>query len=72
MSELLFKIILISMFGITGIIVGIILIIIGLFIAIYLPGISGGLEMHQPQQFSVSFIIIGLFLIIIGGVLVFV
>lgn len=60
------------MFGILGIIVGIILIIAGLIIAVYLPGISGGLEMHQPQQFSVSFIIIGIILIIVGGVLVFV
>ena len=66
------KTILINMFGITGIIIGIILILLGGFFVFYLPGASSGkLPTYQPQEFSVSFIVMGVFMIIIGAVLTF-
>jgi hypothetical protein len=61
------------MFGITGAVIGIILIIIGIFFVFFLPGTSGGkLTTYQPQEFSVSFIVMGIIFIIIGAILIFV
>ncbi|UCD07198.1 MAG: hypothetical protein JSW41_05230 [Candidatus Aenigmatarchaeota archaeon] len=56
------------MFGIGGLILGIILILIGLFLTFFFPGT----QEHQPPPFGAVGIFLGLILIIIGGILVFV
>lgn len=61
------------MFGIAGVIAGIILILLGAFFAFFLPSASGGkLTTYQPQEFSVTFIVTGIVFIIIGALLIFV
>jgi len=70
---LLVKTILINMFGITGAIIGIILIILGIFFVFFLTGTSHAkLPTYQPQEFSVTFIVMGIIFIIIGAILIFV
>ena len=61
------------MFGITGAIGGIILIIVGILLMFFMiaPG-KGGLTTYQPQEFSITFIVLGLIFIIVGAVLIFV
>jgi hypothetical protein len=60
------------MFGIAGIVIGIIMIMAGGYFVFFMPGPSArGLPTYQPHEFGVSFIVIGIFLIIIGAVLVF-
>lgn len=56
------------MFGILGILVGIVLILIGGFLVFFFPG---AME-HQPPPFDVVGVVLGFILIIAGGVLVFV
>ena len=56
------------MFGILGILVGIVLILIGGFLVFFFPGT----EEHQWPPFDIVGVVLGFILIIIGGVLVFV
>lgn len=56
------------MFGIIGILVGIVLILIGGFLVFFFPGTAE----HQPPPFDVVGVVLGFILIIIGGVLIFV
>lgn len=56
------------MFGIGGLILGIILILVGLFLAFLFPGVT----MHQTESFGYSGIVLGFILLIIGGILIFV
>ncbi|UCD07026.1 MAG: hypothetical protein JSW41_04295 [Candidatus Aenigmatarchaeota archaeon] len=61
------------MFGITGAIIGIILIILGILFVVFLPGISNPkLPTYQPHEFGVTFIVMGVIFIIIGAILIFV
>jgi uncharacterized membrane protein HdeD (DUF308 family) len=61
-------IILISMFGITGVIAGIIMIIVGGILVFFFPAAST----YQPRDFSVLVVVIGFILIILGAVMAFV
>jgi hypothetical protein len=56
------------MFGIGGLILGIILILVGLFMAFLFPGVA----IHQTESFGRSGIVMGFILLIIGGILVFI
>ncbi len=61
------------MFGLAGVIGGVILILLGILLAFFMVGPSGGkLTTYQPQEFSVTFIVMGIVFIIIGAVLLFV
>ncbi len=56
------------MFGMKGIIGGIVLIIIGIFFVFIFPGASS----YQPEKFSIVAILLGLILIITGVILIFI
>ena len=58
---------LVTMFGFVGIIVGILLLIAGVFLVFFFPTT----EEHQPVSFGVTGIVIGIVFLIIGFVLVF-
>lgn len=61
------------MFGIAGLITGIILIIIGVLFIYLMVGTSHGkLPAYQSQDFSITFIVMGLIFMIIGAILAFV
>lgn len=61
------------MFGIAGLVTGIILIIFGIIFVFLMVGTSGGkLPTYQPHEFSVTFIVMGMIFIIAGAILVFV
>ena len=62
------NLLIISMFGLIGQVIGIIIIIIGGFLLFFMHAP----EEHQPTEFGISFVILGLILIIIGGLLLFV
>ncbi len=55
------------LFGLAGLIVGILLLLFGAFMVIGFPGS----EEHQPYDFSVAGIVIGFVCLAIGVVLVF-
>jgi len=55
------------MFGLSGIVVGILLFLIGIFLFFFFPGN----ESHQPGNFSIMGIIIGFILLVAGGILIF-
>jgi hypothetical protein len=56
------------MFGIIGVLVGIVLILIGGFLVFFFPSTAE----HQPPPFDVVGVVLGFILIIIGGILIFV
>ncbi len=56
------------MFGIGGLVLGIILILIGLFLAFFFPAP----QEHQPPPFGLVGVLLGFILLIIGGILVFI
>ena len=56
------------MFGIIGILVGLLLIVVGGFLVFFFPSAWE----HQPDPFGWVGVVLGFILIIIGGVLVFV
>lgn len=69
---LLYGIILINMFGIAGIIVGIILIVLGGIVSFFMVGIQDYQGTHWGgDEFSIGAIFIGFIMIVIGVVLVF-
>ena len=55
------------MFGLSGIIGGLILIIIGGLMVFLFPGSSN----YQPKDMSMFVVIVGFIMIIIGGILIF-
>ena len=55
------------MFGLAGIAIGVVLIVIGLFMVFLFPGTKE----HQPETMSFAGIITGFILLIIGGLLIF-
>ena len=55
------------MFGLAGIIGGILLILIGAGMVFFFPSS----RTYQPQQFNVIIIVLGFVLIILGGLLIF-
>ncbi len=61
------EIILISMFGLTGVIVGIILIVIGGALVFFFPASS----QYQPQEFGIAAVVAGFVMIILGAIMVF-
>jgi hypothetical protein len=62
------EIILISMFGFTGVIAGIILIVVGGLFVFFFPSASE----YQPEQFGIVIVIAGFVMIILGAIMVFV
>ena len=62
------EIILISMFGLAGVITGIILIVIGGLLVFFFPSAST----YQPQEFGIVVVIAGFVMIILGAIMVFV
>ena len=57
------------MFGLGGLIAGILLILIGGGLIFFFPGTSGK---YQPSEFSITIIVTGFVMIILGAVIVFV
>jgi membrane-bound ClpP family serine protease len=64
----LVRTILISMFGIAGLIGGLVMIIIGGIMAFFMPSA----QTYQPSEMSTLMVLIGFVLIILGGVMIFV
>lgn len=56
------------MFGILGWLIGGLLLLVGIFLVFFFPGVTE----HQPESMGMTGIVLGVILIIIGGVLVFV
>lgn len=56
------------MFGIVGILVGLLLILAGGFLVFFFPSTAE----HQPSPFDVVGVVLGFIFIIAGGILVFV
>jgi hypothetical protein len=56
------------MFGIIGILVGLLLILIGGFLVFFFPSTAE----HQPHPFDITGVVLGFILLIIGGALIFV
>lgn len=56
------------MFGITGTIAGIVMIIVGGILVFFFPGAP----QYQPRDFSVLVVVIGFILIILGAIMAFV
>lgn len=54
-------------FGIAGLIIGVLLLAAGIFLIIGFPAA----EEHQPTEFSLAGIVLGVIFLIIGAVLVF-
>ncbi len=55
------------MFGIAGIVAGIVLIVLGFLAAFVLPGPDS----YQPGSFSVVFVLAGMFMMVMGALLIF-
>ena len=56
------------MFGLAGLIVGIILIVIGGALVFFFPSAST----YQPQEFGIVAVVVGFVMIILGAIMVFV
>ena len=56
------------MFGIAGVIAGVVLILLGGLIMFLFPGS----DKYQPDDFSVVMVVVAIVMIILGGILVFV
>ncbi len=56
------------MFGITGVIAGIIMIIIGGLLVFFFPSAS----IYRPQEFDIAIVVAGFVMIILGAIMVFV
>jgi hypothetical protein len=55
------------MFGIFGIVGGIVLILAGVFLFFLMPGP----ESYQPSSFSIVFVVLGILCMIFGAILIF-
>ncbi len=55
------------MFGLIGIVVGILMFIIGLFLFFFFPANAD----HQPENMSLMGVIIGFLLLAVGAILIF-
>jgi len=55
------------MFGIAGILVGLLLVLVGGFLVFFFPNTME----HQPPPFDTVGVVLGFILLIIGGVLIF-
>ena len=60
------------MFGIAGVVAGIILILLGIVFVYLMVGTSGKSPTYQPESFSVTFIVLGLIFMVTGAILIFV
>jgi hypothetical protein len=56
------------MFGLLGIVVGIILLALGIFLVFFFPNVTE----HQPTSMGWTGIVLGFIFIVIGGILLFV
>lgn len=56
------------MFGLTGLIIGILLILAGLFLVFLFPSVGE----HQPESMGWTGVVLGIIFLIVGAVLVFV
>ena len=56
------------MFGVTGIIAGILMIIIGGLLVFFFPSATE----YQPSDFGIIVIVVGFVMIILGGILIFI
>jgi len=56
------------MFGILGILVGILMVLAGGFLILFFPSTGD----HQPPPFDLVGVVLGFILLIIGGVLIFI
>jgi len=55
------------MFGLIGIVIGILLLLVGIFLVFFFPSTME----HQPPGMSVTGVVLGLVLLVVGFVLVF-
>jgi hypothetical protein len=55
------------MFGIAGLLLGIVFVLVGLFMAFFFPTAT----IHQTEGFGLAGVIIGFIVLILGGILVF-
>jgi hypothetical protein len=55
------------MFGLLGVVIGIVLILLGGFLVFFFPSTT----IHQGEDFGVAGVVLGFIILLIGGVLVF-